>query len=135
MTSRWTNWAREQFCAPTAIVRPASEAELVEVVARSAVSSCALSAPTLVHRLRLHRRGDDRHGRATASRQRGGEPGEVVDVDHPQLNVPIAVKPVDCRVDRHPNGIRQHSGAFSDVIRELGRRLRAGGGCQQQPPL
>jgi len=32
MTSRWTNWAREQFCAPTATVRPASEAELVEVV-------------------------------------------------------------------------------------------------------
>jgi len=47
--------------------------------------------------------------------------------------VPIAVKPVDCRVDPRPTGIRQHSGAVSDVIRELGRRLRAGGGCQQQP--
>jgi len=58
---------------------------------------------------------------------------KLSNVDHPQLNVPIAVKPVDCRVDRRPIGIRRHSGAVSDVIRELGRRLRAGGGCQQQP--
>jgi len=36
MSPRWGNWAREQFCAPSAIVRPKSEAELVEVVARSA---------------------------------------------------------------------------------------------------
>jgi L-gulono-1,4-lactone dehydrogenase len=33
---RWHNWAREQFCAPSAIVRPTSEAELVEVVAGAA---------------------------------------------------------------------------------------------------
>ncbi|MGO9153823.1 D-arabinono-1,4-lactone oxidase [Mycobacterium sp.] len=36
MSPRWGNWAREQFCAPSAIVLPTSEAELVEVVARSA---------------------------------------------------------------------------------------------------
>jgi len=36
VSPRWGNWAREQFCAPSAIVRPAAEAELVEVVARSA---------------------------------------------------------------------------------------------------
>ena len=36
MTPRWTNWAREQVCAPTPIVRPTSEAELVDVVARAA---------------------------------------------------------------------------------------------------
>jgi FAD-linked oxidoreductase len=32
----WTNWAGEQRCAPLAIERPASETELVEVVARAA---------------------------------------------------------------------------------------------------
>jgi L-gulono-1,4-lactone dehydrogenase len=32
----WGNWAREQFCAPSAIVRPTSEAELAEVVAGAA---------------------------------------------------------------------------------------------------
>jgi L-gulono-1,4-lactone dehydrogenase len=36
MSPRWGNWAREQVCAPSAIVRPTSEAELVEVVARGA---------------------------------------------------------------------------------------------------
>lgn len=36
MSPKWGNWAREQFCAPTAIVRPASEAELVDVVATAA---------------------------------------------------------------------------------------------------
>jgi FAD-linked oxidoreductase len=36
VTPRWGNWAREQFCVPSAIVRPTSEAELVEVVARAA---------------------------------------------------------------------------------------------------
>jgi len=32
----WGNWAREQFCSPSAIVRPTSEAELAEVVAQAA---------------------------------------------------------------------------------------------------
>ncbi|WP_204805975.1 D-arabinono-1,4-lactone oxidase [Mycobacterium riyadhense] len=36
MSLRWGNWAREQFCAPLAIARPASEAELIDVVARAA---------------------------------------------------------------------------------------------------
>jgi L-gulonolactone oxidase len=36
MSQRWANWAREQFCAPSSIVRPTSEAELVEVVTRAA---------------------------------------------------------------------------------------------------
>ncbi len=36
MSPRWGNWAGEQFCAPSAIVRPTLEAELAEVVARSA---------------------------------------------------------------------------------------------------
>lgn len=36
MSPKWGNWAREQFCAPSAIVRPASEAELVDVVADAA---------------------------------------------------------------------------------------------------
>lgn len=36
MSVRWGNWAGEQFCAPSAIVRPTSEAELVEAVARAA---------------------------------------------------------------------------------------------------
>jgi FAD-linked oxidoreductase len=33
---RWGNWAREQFCAPSAIVRPTSEAQLAEMVAGAA---------------------------------------------------------------------------------------------------
>lgn len=36
MSPTWGNWAREQFCSPSAIVRPTSEAELAEVVARAA---------------------------------------------------------------------------------------------------
>jgi L-gulonolactone oxidase len=32
----WTNWARDQRCAPAAIERPTSEAQLVDVVARAA---------------------------------------------------------------------------------------------------
>jgi L-gulono-1,4-lactone dehydrogenase len=36
VTPRWGNWAREQFCAPSAIVRPTTEAELADVVARAA---------------------------------------------------------------------------------------------------
>ena len=36
MSQRWGNWAREQFCAPSSIVRPTSEAELVDVVTRAA---------------------------------------------------------------------------------------------------
>ncbi|RFD25209.1 oxidoreductase [Mycobacterium uberis] len=36
MSVRWGNWSGEQFCAPSAIVRPTSEAELVEAVARAA---------------------------------------------------------------------------------------------------
>ncbi|MGO9382166.1 MAG: D-arabinono-1,4-lactone oxidase [Mycobacterium sp.] len=36
MSPSWGNWAGEQFCAPSAIVRPTSEGELAEVVARAA---------------------------------------------------------------------------------------------------
>ncbi len=36
MSPQWGNWAREQFCAPSAIVRPTSEAELAETVAGAA---------------------------------------------------------------------------------------------------
>jgi L-gulono-1,4-lactone dehydrogenase len=36
VSPRWGNWAREQFCAPSAIVRPTSEAELAEIVAGAA---------------------------------------------------------------------------------------------------
>jgi len=36
LSPRWGNWAGEQFCAPSAIVRPTSEAELADVVARAA---------------------------------------------------------------------------------------------------
>jgi L-gulono-1,4-lactone dehydrogenase len=36
MSPRWGNWAREQFGAPSEIVRPTTEAELIEVVARAA---------------------------------------------------------------------------------------------------
>jgi FAD-linked oxidoreductase len=32
----WGNWSREQFCSPSAILRPSSEAELVDVVAAAA---------------------------------------------------------------------------------------------------
>jgi len=32
----WSNWPGEQFCAPSAIVRPTSEAELADLVARAA---------------------------------------------------------------------------------------------------
>ncbi|SON62930.1 L-gulono-1,4-lactone dehydrogenase [Mycobacterium simulans] len=36
MSTVWRNWPREQVCTPSAIARPESEAELAEVVARSA---------------------------------------------------------------------------------------------------
>ncbi len=36
MSPVWGNWAREQYCAPSAIVRPTSEAKLVDVVTRAA---------------------------------------------------------------------------------------------------
>lgn len=36
MSRAWGNWAREQFCSPSAIARPTSEAELVDVVAGAA---------------------------------------------------------------------------------------------------
>jgi FAD-linked oxidoreductase len=36
VSPRWRNWAREQFGAPSEIVQPATEAELIEVVARAA---------------------------------------------------------------------------------------------------
>jgi FAD-linked oxidoreductase len=36
MSPRWGNWAREQFGAPSEIVRPTTEAELMEVVAQAA---------------------------------------------------------------------------------------------------
>ena len=36
MSELWSNWAGDQSCAPSAIVRPGSEAELAEVVGRAA---------------------------------------------------------------------------------------------------
>lgn len=36
MSPIWSNWPGEQFCAPSAIVRPTSEAELADLVARAA---------------------------------------------------------------------------------------------------
>jgi L-gulono-1,4-lactone dehydrogenase len=36
MSLIWSNWAGEQFCSPSALVRPASEDELVDVVAGAA---------------------------------------------------------------------------------------------------
>lgn len=38
MTARWINWAGDQSCAPSAVLRPASEAELAEMVAKAASS-------------------------------------------------------------------------------------------------
>ncbi|BAV41335.1 D-arabinono-1,4-lactone oxidase [Mycobacterium ulcerans] len=35
MKTVWRNWAGEQYCAPSEIVRPASEAELAELVAKA----------------------------------------------------------------------------------------------------
>lgn len=40
----WSNWAREQHCAPHSIERPAGEAELVEVIARAAASGLRVKA-------------------------------------------------------------------------------------------
>lgn len=36
MSNNWKNWAGDQVCAPSAIERPASETELVDIVARAA---------------------------------------------------------------------------------------------------
>ncbi|OBK31542.1 oxidoreductase [Mycobacterium asiaticum] len=36
MNNTWKNWAGDQICAPVAIERPTSEAELVEIVSRAA---------------------------------------------------------------------------------------------------
>ena len=36
MSTRWTNWAGEQVCAPQEIVRPTNEEQLAEHVARAA---------------------------------------------------------------------------------------------------
>ncbi|OBJ53484.1 D-arabinono-1,4-lactone oxidase [Mycobacterium asiaticum] len=36
MSDNWNNWAGDQICAPSAIKRPTSEAELVEIVAKAA---------------------------------------------------------------------------------------------------
>jgi FAD-linked oxidoreductase len=36
MSNNWNNWAGDQICAPSAITRPTSEAELVDVVSRAA---------------------------------------------------------------------------------------------------
>lgn len=36
MSNNWKNWAGDQVCAPSAIERPASEPELVDIVARAA---------------------------------------------------------------------------------------------------
>lgn len=40
----WTNWAREQVCAPSATVRPTSEAELAEAVVKAAQSGQTVRA-------------------------------------------------------------------------------------------
>lgn len=36
MSPIWSNWPGEQVCAPSAIVRPTSEAELADVIAQAA---------------------------------------------------------------------------------------------------
>src|ERR1700722_9342811 len=36
MTPRWSNWAREQVCAPAAIERPTSEDQLAEIIRTAA---------------------------------------------------------------------------------------------------
>ncbi|HEX6390091.1 MAG TPA: D-arabinono-1,4-lactone oxidase [Solirubrobacteraceae bacterium] len=44
MSPLWTNWARDQRCAPTAIARPASEDELAQVVAGAAARGARVKA-------------------------------------------------------------------------------------------
>lgn len=46
---RWTNWAREQSCSPSAIERPASLDELREVVARTAAAGKRVRASASGH--------------------------------------------------------------------------------------
>jgi L-gulono-1,4-lactone dehydrogenase len=42
--SNWTNWAREQVCAPSEVVRPGSEEELAAVVRRAAQAGLTVRA-------------------------------------------------------------------------------------------
>jgi FAD-linked oxidoreductase len=44
MTERWTNWAGDQRCAPSQIVRPASEDELAQAVAQAAARGLPVRA-------------------------------------------------------------------------------------------
>jgi L-gulonolactone oxidase len=44
MTETWTNWAREQRCAPVAIERPTSEDELATIVATAAANGHSVRA-------------------------------------------------------------------------------------------
>lgn len=46
---RWTNWAREQCCRPSAIERPASREELREVVARATAAGKRVRASASGH--------------------------------------------------------------------------------------
>ncbi|MGB9304655.1 MAG: D-arabinono-1,4-lactone oxidase [Mycobacterium sp.] len=69
MSPRWGNWAREQYCAPSSIVRPTSEAELADVVSRAAqrgervravgtghsFTDCACTDGTMIDMTGLHR--------------------------------------------------------------------------------
>ncbi|WP_354701535.1 L-gulono-1,4-lactone dehydrogenase [Paraconexibacter sp. AEG42_29] len=49
MTERWKNWAGDQRCAPARIVRPGSEDELAEVVARAAADGLPVRAAGAGH--------------------------------------------------------------------------------------
>lgn len=49
MSSTWTNWARQQRCAPGAIERPADEGELRAAVARAAARGVAVRATGTGH--------------------------------------------------------------------------------------
>lgn len=74
MSPIWSNWPGEQVCAPSAIVRPTSEAELADVIAQAAKKRRAGTRGwqrAFVYRHRLHGRGHDRHDRPAAGPRRG----------------------------------------------------------------
>jgi L-gulono-1,4-lactone dehydrogenase len=49
MTETWTNWSRDQHCAPAQIARPTSEDELAQVVAQAAARGLRLRAAGAGH--------------------------------------------------------------------------------------